>query len=199
MKKTAIALLMLTSTAGVSAQEKGLFGQPPKPNTFSYNYVEANVIHMDHRDLNGLRFNGSFSFLANMSVIGSVTAATRSRTDHQAVTAGVAYHQELQGTLLKKTDVIVHGSVEYREFKYNPRVGRSYKDDDKGFIFGAGVRHQLITDLEVFGDFSVRTAGETDPFVTLGARYNVLPALQVNTSLEVSDNDIVAIGARYSF
>lgn len=197
MKRIMIALWL--TVAAVSAQAQGLFGMDAQPNSFSYTYIEAHVLHMDFRNLNGIRTHGSLQVMPNLSVIGSVTGAARSQVDHQAITAGVAYHQQLQGTVLEKTDFIIHLEVEGQRTKIRPNNAPSSSSNDKGLIIGAGLRNELLEGVEIFGDFSMRTTRSTDLFVTLGSRYTVLPQLQLVASVEASSNDTVMFGARYSF
>lgn len=199
MKKTALAVLMAVAAGNAVAQERGLFGMAPQPNTFSYNYVEGKTLYMDHGDMLGLKVDGSVSVVSNLSIIGSLSIATHDRHDFYGITAGVAYHQLLKGTALQKTDFILRAEIERQEFQYDNRFGRDYKDDDIGVILSAGIRHELITDLEVYSDFGIRTTFDVDPFVNLGARYSILPELQVVAGIEVSDNDILSAGVRYSF
>ncbi|HEY9033261.1 MAG TPA: hypothetical protein VIN71_04925 [Pseudomonadales bacterium] len=189
-----VSLPLLAQPAG-----KGVFGLPAQPNTFSYDYVEVGLLHMDRHNLNGLRSSGSFTVMHNLSVIGSLTAAMRSDAEQQALTAGVAYHQKLHGTVLQATDFILHAELEAQRIKLERRFLRDRTETHAGVVVGAGLRNRLIDDVEVFADFSVRTTGSTDPFVTLGGRFSVLPELQLQASLEVGDNDTFLTGVRYSF
>lgn len=199
MKKTALAVLLSVAAGGVVAEERGLFGMAPKENTFSYNYFDATVLHMDQNDMHGLRVDGSVSVVTNLSIIGSLSAATRGRHDYHGASIGAAYHQKLNGTSWQKTDFVLRAEVEFAEYKYDNRGGPDFEDDDVGVAISAGLRHALIDDLEVYGDFGVRTTFDTDLFVKLGARYSILPELQIIGGVEVSDNDIISAGVRYTF
>lgn len=198
MKKLLVMMLVVCPMFAM-AGDRGLFGMPPKENTFGYNFVEVNLLHMDRHNLNGVRTSGSFSVVDNLSIIGSLTGGYRSYANQQSVTGGVAYHQKLFGTVLEATDFVLHVEAEVQRIEIERRNASNYTDTDAGIVAGGGLRNRLIDDVEVFGDFSVRTTGSTDPFVTLGGRFSILPDLHLQASLEVGDNDTFLTGVRYTF
>lgn len=199
MKKTLLAVCALLLPLSAAAEEKGVFGLPAQENTFDYRFLDIKLLHMDRNNLNGFRMAGSLPVMQNLSVISSFTGGYRSYANQQSLTAGVAYHQKLQGTVLPATDFVLHAELEVERLELERRFARDETDTDVGLVAGAGLRNRLIDDVEVFADFSVRTTGATDPFVTIGGRFSLLPDLHVQASLEVGDNDVFLTGVRLTF
>src|SRR5690554_1388999 len=224
--KTAIAALAISFAGSAFAAEKTNDGLFNKETNFSYSYVEGNIGHYHKSHMNGLNAKGSFAILPNLSVIGSLGYAKDSPYQRIDATVGASYQRPLSGTSFGNTDYVLHAELEHNryEIKYRNWGGRSstHKEENTGFIVGAGLRNELIKNLEVFGDFSLRFRAMTmhassmpeakiRPFVTLGARYSVIPNLQVGGSIEVGTvgvgrkkmdtpaDDFISANVRYSF
>lgn len=195
---------------------------------FSYSFIEGNLARYNQDHLNGTGVNGSFAILPNLSVIGSLQHNQGKKKGFEkpnvrrTATAGAAYHRQLNGTSFSNTDFVLHAEIEHKYIHYE---GRGWKGstEDVGFLLGGGLRSELISNLEVYGDLSLRiqeitthatslTEMRVNPIVTLGARYAVIKGLQVGGYVKVatadtansrrtdwSERDSVAATVRYSF
>ena len=234
--KTAIAALAISFAGSAFAADKANDGLFNKETNFSYSYIEGNIGHFHKSYMNGLNTKGSFAIMPNLSIIGSLGYARQTRSNNtyknyerQDVTIGASYQRPLSGTSLSKTDYVLHAELEHNRYdtKRPFFFAKTIKEENTGFIIGAGLRSELINNLEVFGDFSLRFRAMTmhssslpearvSPFVTLGARYSVIPNLQVGGSVEVGTvgqgrkragnggqvaptDDFISANIRYSF
>ncbi len=220
--KTAIAALAIGFAGSAFAADKNDGGMFNKETNFSYSYVEGNFGHFHKSHMNALNTKGSFAILPNLSIIGSLGMAKYDRYTRQDVTVGASYQRPLSGTSFTKTDYVIHAELEHNRYEIKRRFVSNIREENTGFIIGAGLRNELIKNLEVFGDFSLRFRAMTmhassmpetkiRPFVTLGARYSVIPNLQIGGSVEVGTvgqgrkkadtpaDDFISANIRYSF
>src|SRR5690554_306715 len=223
--KTAIAALAISFAGSAFAADKANDGLFNKETNFSYSYVEGNIGHYHKSHMNGLNAKGSFAIMPNLSIIGSLGFAKEGPYQRIDTTVGASYQRPLSGTSFSKTDYVIHAELEHNRYaiKYRRWFRNStHREENTGFIIGAGLRNELIKNLEVFGDISLRFRSMTmhassmpetkiRPFVTLGARYSVIPNLQVGGSIEVGTvgvgrkkidmpaDDFISANIRYSF
>lgn len=197
---------------------------------FSYSYVEGNLARHNQDHLNSTGVNGSFAILPNLSVIGSLQHSQGKKKGldkpnvRRTATVGAAYQRQLNGTSFANTDYVLHAEIEHKYQKYKGKHSWNTKSgEDIGFLLGAGLRSELVSDLEVYGDFSLRiqeitthasslTEMRVNPVITVGARYAVIKNLQVGGYVKAStgsqktssvynwsEQDIIAATVRYSF
>lgn len=199
---------------------------------FSYSFVEANLARYNQEHLNGAGVNGSFAVLPNLSVIGSLQHSQGKKKGlhkpetRRTATVGAAYHRQLNGTSFANTDYVLHAELEHKYIRYKGKYSwNSASTEDVGFLLGAGLRTELMSDLEVYGDLTLRfqeitthasslTEMRVNPIITVGARYAVIENLQVGGYVKVvtgnsvdpnsrridwSEKDSIAATVRYSF
>lgn len=190
MKKTVLLLSTLFVTCNLWAEEK----QRPA-SEFNYNYADIDIIDFDDVDATGLRLLGSYDVDTNLAVVASLAFADGSNdTDITQLSAGVAYHQKLTGTELKKADFVVRAEIQRHEVER----GR-FEDDDTGLLLVGGIRTRLIDSVELYGEAGYTTTGDNGFVAELGGRYTISDSFQAKASLGFSDNDVLSIGVRYSY
>lgn len=225
MKPLAYKFVLAAAVTGLAASsavadDSSLFHSDTH---FSYTYVEANLGHNNKEHTNGTGVKGAFAILPNLSVIGSLQHYQGSNSPskpkvRRTLTTGVSYQRKLKDS---KTDYNLHAEIEH---KYVHRKYKGWKGskEDLGFLIGAGIRTEIINNLEVFGDLSLRHEKITthasslpemriNPIVTVGARYAVIENLQVGGELRVvgggenykgytfDEGNTLTANVRYSF
>lgn len=221
------AALVVGSLLSATTLADGLFHNETH---FSYSFIEGNLAHYNQEHLNGTGVSGSFAILPNLSVIGSLQHNQGKKKGfdkpnvRRTATVGAAYHRQLNGTSLANTDFVLHAEMEHKYVSYKGKhQWNTASTEDVGFLLGGGLRSELISNLEVYGDLSLRiqeitthatslTEMRVNPIVTVGARYAVIKNLQVGGYVKVvtgdaassrrvdwSEKDSVAATVRYSF
>ncbi len=172
----------------------------PQPNIFSYNYVGADLTHHNRNRINELEINGSFDFLPNFSILGSVAGGKGNHFETAGFTLEGAYHQQFPNNAIPNTDLVAHAGLEYDRYRWKYHKAR-HSDSDVGLIVGGGLRHKLVAHeaLELYTDVSIRTVYETDAFVTFGARYELVSDLTLGGNLTFGNGTAFGVAARYSF
>lgn len=164
------------------------------PSNFSYNYVEVDYVDMDS-DLDGLRILGSFDVHSNVSVIGNLGLFGRKGVDVTNLTVGAAFHMGIPE--VTNLDIRAHAELEFVDLDFS--CSGCGSDDDRGLRIGAEVRFKPIDVLEVYGDLTYKTVYDNDMILSGGVRFYVVPNIQLTAGLELSDDDALYIGGRFSF
>ena len=200
MKKLVLTGLLLTLTHSLFAEDKSFLGEAIESN-HGYNFVEVAYVDVDvdnddlDADLDGFKVHGSFDMDPNFAVIASITSLSEKDVDVDYYSGGVAFHQGIPGENGEGVDVVAHASIE--AIRFDPDNAKS--DTKYGALFGAGIRYLAIDNLEVFGDLSIRTAGDNDIILKGGARYTFVQGFSAFAAIEVADSEVLSTGIRYTF
>lgn len=193
MMKYGLLCVAVSMLGAASVHAENVLSQP-QPTHFNYNYLEVSYIDLDEPSADGFRFKGSFDVNQNISVIGSYSIAEDGDLDVSFLTAGAAYHMALESPEIDKLDLVFHA-----EFERAKAEVKNHSKTDSGLLLGTEARVGLSEAFEVYGDASLRTTGDNDFLVTIGARFEFAPRFQGLMSYEFSDQDILSLGVRYAY
>ncbi|NRB39633.1 MAG: outer membrane beta-barrel protein [Pseudomonadales bacterium] len=191
--KTFLLATTLASTLVFSATASAASNNV-KASNFSNTWVEASFTDFDS-GLDGFKVEGSYALNEHLNVIGTAGLFDDTGIDAQLLTLGLSYAIGLATT--KKSDILIHAEFASSKVDFdNPNI-RS--EDDRGLILGTEFRFQALDVLELYADLSYTTLWDNDLMIEGGARLEVAEDIQINAGLQLSDDDMLYLGARFSF
>ncbi len=154
------------------------------PSVFNYNYVDVAYLDSDDSDAIGIRFSADFK--ENLAF----NAAFLKNNDFDAnlLSVGATYH--IQTTNYPKADWIFSAGI--------ARIsGDDIRNTETGFDLSGGLRYGLSDELELNGQLSLSTLGETDLTITLRALYEVATGFSAFVETDIGDGSGIGIGGRF--
>jgi len=192
MRKLALACVFATASFGALA------GQP------SYTYVEGGYLRMDPDDISldptGYYLDGSIAIADNLFLSGGYSDVDDSKAglkvEIERVDLGIGYKQGLGA------NSSFHVVASYLEGEVKARgYGSRFKDDDDGFALTAGVRSNVLDNLELNADVSYVDVDDDGLDFGVGAVWYFVPnvGLSLSASIDDDSNRTFGAGVRLSF
>jgi len=171
---------------------------PPKP-TFSYTFLQAGVISIEHDAVNesseGLAFRGSYDITPNVNLTADFGFDSLDvnglKSDRRDIAFGAGYHMPLH----KKVDIYGQAAIVSARIE---ALGQ--KTTDTGFSVEAGLRFMPGEFVELNAAVHHMDAGGSTTNLGLGARGYFSDAFSLGLATRLdSDGNAYGVNLRYEF